>query len=653
MMKKIISLGVLCLSISFSTLGYSQIAREKQATKSFNRKAYFDAIKIYERMVEKGYINTLILSNLADSYYFNSRFVEANQWYTLLFEVEYEKKNLTELPSEYYYRYAQTLKSVGDYKKSQRLMEEFIEKEQEDSRTALYLANPYFLAYIENHSNRYDIQAFDFNSMHSDYGGTIVDQQFVFTSTRITKRKSRRKRNAWTNEGDSKLYAARINQLGFEEPVLFAPELSSKVNDATAVFTQDGQTMYFTRNNSNARGKSKQNRKEVSVLKIYRVVKEKDGRWGHVEELPINSDNFNTAHPALTPDDKWLYFSSDRKGTLGQSDLFRVPLYENGTLGKVENLGKTINTAGKETFPFISSDYHLYFSSDGHPGLGGLDVYAAKIYADGSLGPVLNMGEPINSNRDDFGFYLNPVLGKGFVSSNRIGGKGSDDIYFIAHKPCRQRVRGKIYDKDTQEALVDALIVVSDLNFQKMDTLHINADGYYRSNLLNCTHKYRFKVEKSGYNTVEITSTIKNEAGLQTLDIGLEKAIKELQVDDNLADRLKLEPIYFDFDEASIRKDAAIELMKIVELMKEYPTIKIDIRSHTDSRGEDEYNFRLSDQRVKETMKWMVVQGIDPVRLTGRGYGETNLLNHCSKGVSCTETEHQVNRRCDFIIQEI
>lgn len=650
-MKKIRLLGLLYLSMSFSILGYSQLKREKQATKSFNQTAYFDAIKIYERMVEKGYINTVVLQNLADSYYFNSKFVEANVWYTLLFEADYKKKNVAELSAEYYYRYAQTLKSVGDYKKSQQFMEVFAEKEQEDSRAVLYLTNRNYLAQIENKLNQYNIQAFDFNSIHSDFGGTILNNQFIFSSTRTINSQGKNQLDAWTNENYSKLYAARINQFGFEEPILFAPELNSKVNDATAIFTQDGQTVYFTRNNSNSKGKSKQNKEEVSVLKLYRVVKQRDEYWGQVEELPINSDNFNTTHPALTPDDKWLYFASDRNGTLGQSDLFRVPLYENGTFGKVENLGKTINTAGKENFPFISSDYHLYFSSDGHPGLGGLDVYAVKIYKDGSLGPVINMGEPINSNKDDFGFYLNPILGKGFVSSNREGGKGSDDIYFIEEKPYRRSIGGKVYDKETKEVLVDALIIISDVHNQKIDTIYTDVAGYYLSGPLECKHKYRFKVEKLGYNTVEIARTIKKEVG--NIDIGLEKAIKKVEVGDNLVTQLQLNSIYFDFSQADISSEASMELMKIVEFMKEYPTIKIDIRSYTDSRGDDAYNFWLSDQRVKETMRWMIQRGIDPRRLTGRGYGKTNLINHCSDGISCTETEHRVNRRCDFIIQDI
>ncbi len=648
-----IRLGILSVVLSFSVSGYSQIKKEKQADKSFDRLAYVDAIKVYERIAQKGYVNTSILQNLGDAYYFNGKLVDANKWYTQLFDGDYEDKNLSKLPSEYYYRYAQTLKAVEDYKKSQQLMDQFAVLENQDSRVEQLTKNSDYLTHIENHSDRYAIKLLDLNTDYSDYGGTRLGDQFIFTSARATDHQSGSQIHSWTNESYTSLYSSIMRQDGFGEPVLFAPEINSKVNDATAVFTQDGTAMYFTRNNSKPNGKSKQNKNETSLLKLYKAVKQSDGKWGEVEELPFNSDNFNTAHPALTPDDKWLYFASDRNGTHGQSDLFRVALYENKGYGPIENLGKGINTEGRESFPFISSDYQLYFSSDGHPGLGGLDVFVAKLYPDGSFGPVVNMGTPINSSLDDFGFYLDSKQGKGFVSSNRAGGKGSDDIYFLAEKPCQQSIEGTVYDKDTNEVLVNALVVISDGLYQKTDTIYTNNKGYYIASLLDCGHKYRIKVENKSYNTVEVAFNVNRESGVKTVNIGLERTEKPLQVNDDLFKRLQLKPIYFDFDKSTIRRDASIELMKIVEVMKQYPTLKIDVRSHTDSKGNDAYNLNLSDRRVKATIQWMVEQGIAPSRLTGKGYGETQLLNKCSNGVPCTVEEHQLNRRSEFIITEI
>lgn len=650
MVKQWIQIGILTLMLSIGNIGYSQIKQEKQADKNFDRTAYANAIQIYERMASKGYINSSLLQNLADAYYFNGKLVEANKWYTELFEGSYDDKNLGQLSSEYYYRYSQTLRAVKNYEKAQELMNQFALLEKEDVRVEEYNKNREYLARIANHSNRYDIRLLDINSPYSDYGGAILGNRLVFTSARETEHESKNKIHSWTNERYTRLYTALVDENGVATPELLAVGEKYDVNDATAVFTKDGKTMFFTRNNSKPSGKSKQNKIHNSSLKIYKAIKQTDGLWGQVEELPINSDNFNTAHPALTPDEKWLYFASDRKGTLGQSDLFRVALFSNGGYGPVENLGKGINTEGRESFPFISEENQLYFASDGHPGLGGMDVFVTQLYPNGSIGPVINMGEPINSSMDDFAFYFDPKEKKGFVSSNRPGGKGADDIYLFAEKQCDQVIQGKVYDLDTNEILADARIVFSDALYQKSDTLHTNSKGEYQITGLACGVKYRIKAEKQQYNTVELAFTIKEQTATKTIDIGLERTEKPLQVNDDLFKRLQLQPIYFDFDKAVIRRDAALELMKIVEVMREYPTMKIDVRSHTDSRGKDNYNLSLSDRRVKATIQWMEQQGIEATRLTGRGYGETQLLNHCSNGVRCSEAEHQVNRRSEFII---
>ncbi|MGG5578662.1 OmpA family protein, partial [Myroides sp. C15-4] len=547
------------------------------------------------------------------------------------------------LPSEYYYRYAQTLKAVENYPKSQELLDQFATLEKEDSRAVRYRDNRNYVQQIEALPMQYSLESLKLNSDYSDYGGTIVGDQFVFTSARdITQAV-----HSWTDEPFTKLYAAQIKEKGvYDTPVLLDSDLDSQVNESTAVFTQDGNTMYFTRNNAKKNGKGKKNKDNTVVLKLYKVTKQSDGKWGLVEELPFNLDNFNTSHPALTPDDKWLYFASDREGSFGQSDLFRVALYENGGYGEVENLGNTINTEGRESFPFISSDNQLYFSSDGHLGLGGLDVFVASIAADGRFGSVQNLGKPINSSLDDFGYYYNSQRDQGFVSSNR--GQG-DNIYSLV-KNCQHSIEGTVYDKNTQEKLRHARVTVVHLADQREYSVTTGADGTYRIEAINCGTKYAVRATKDAYSEVEVIVQAKKVTGTYTVDLGLEKNI---EVNDDLVKKLKLQPIYFDFDRSTIRKDAAIELAKVVEVMKEYPNIKVDVRSHTDSRGNDAYNMQLSDRRVKATIQWIIKQGIDPSRLTGKGYGESQLLNKCSNGVPCTAAEHQLNRRSEFIILEI
>ncbi|WP_025124872.1 OmpA family protein [Myroides odoratimimus] len=652
MKKKLLKISLLTMLLFIGISTYGQKVAEKKANKEYQTQAYVDAIKIYERIANKGYTNADMLKKLADAYYFNGKLPEANKWYETLFDGEYDDKGKEPIPSEYYYRYAQTLKSVESYDKSKKKMEEFSKLEANDSRAQLFQENKDYLQKIEDKQDLYNIKALSINTEFSDYGAAILGNELIFTSAR--NQEVDKAIHEWTNESFTALYSSTINVDGtFSEPKQFAKEISSRVNDATAVFTKDGNTMYFTRNNSSEKGKRRNNKDKSSLLKIYKATKDADGLWGQVLELPFNSDYFNTAHPSLTPDGKWLYFSSDRKGTLGQSDIFRVAIYPTGEYGNVENIGAKVNTAGRETFPFISEDHFLFFASDGHPGLGGLDMFVAKINVDGSIGQVANMGTPINSPSDDFGLYIDSKSHKGFVSSNRPGASGGDDIYFFKEKPCKQALEGIVYDKVTKEPLVNARVILSDALYQQTDTIITDAKGYYLSNLLDCGGKYRIKAEKEEYNTVEVVFIVERQQGVKRVDIGLEKTLEPVTVNDDLFKKLKLNPIYFDFDKSNIRPDAAAELIKVVEVLKEYPTMKIDVRSHTDSRGNDNYNLKLSDRRAKSTVEWMVNQGIERSRITGEGYGETQLQNKCSNGVPCSVEEHQLNRRSEFIIIEL
>ncbi len=634
----------------------AQKVAEKKADKEYQTQAYVDAIKIYERIAGKGYTNADMLKKLADAYYFNGKLPEANQWYEQLFDGEYDDKGKEAIPSEYYYRYAQTLKSVENYDKSGQMMQEFAKLEGNDSRAQLFEASKdRYLKEIENNSERYELKNIGVNTAYSDYGATIYGDQLIYTSARQTDHQSGKRLHEWTNESFTSLFSTKINADGtFDEPVKFAPELDTKVNEATAVFTADGKTMYFTRNNTSVKGKRRLNKDNSTLLKIYKATLSEEGKWVNVEELPFNSDNFNTAHPALTPDDKWLYFSSDRDGTIGQSDIFRVALYPTGEYGSVENVGKKVNTSGRETFPFISKDHFLFFSSDGHPGLGGLDVFVAKINVDGSIGQVTNMGTPINSSTDDFGFYVDKKTHKGFVSSNRANSVGGDDIYFFMEKVCHQILEGIVFDKDTQAVLANAKVTIYNNAYTAIGELITDDKGYYRVEDLDCNKKYRLKAEAPKYNTEEVLVVMDAKAGgVKKQDIPLEKTEKPISKNDDLFKKLKLNPIYFDFDKSNIRRDASIELMKVVEVLKEYPTMKIDVRSHTDSRGNDDYNLKLSDRRAKSTVAWIISQGIDASRVTGQGYGETQLQNKCSNGVPCTVEEHQLNRRSEFIVTDL
>ncbi len=651
MVRKTKYLSLLVCFLLTSLLSFGQSRKEKKADRNFDTYAYVDAIQMYENMAEQGYINTSILSKLGDSYYFNAKFVEANKWYEQLIEGSYEDKDLTTLNKEYYYRYAQTLKAVDQPQKADAILEEFATLAANDSRAQLFITNSELVEKTLP-SSRFTLSNLSCNSEYSDYGATLLGNQLIFTSSRVNDQMKNKIHN-WTNQAYTKLYTTTIGvDGGFGEPVLFAKEIASKeLNMGTAIFTKDGKTMYFTSNNGSIRGgkRAQYNKEESSVLKIYVSHQQPDGSWGGAESLAFNLEDYNTAHPALTPDEKWMYFVSDRQGSLGQSDLFRVSRFEDGHFGPVEHLGDKVNTAGRETFPFISSDYTLYFSSDGHPGFGGLDVFKVKIQRDGQLGVPVNLGPDINSAFDDFGLYIDSATKKGFITSNKPGGHGGDDLYLFIEQACTQLVDGLISNQEGGEYLDQVVIGFYDAMNKKVAEIQSDSQGYFSFDQLACGREYLVRASKKGYLTKEMRIHTNREVK-ERLYITLESDGTRIGQGDDLFDKLKLSPIYFDFDKSTIRPDAQIELMKVVEVMKQHPSLVVDIRSHTDSRGNDRYNRQLSDRRAKATMQWMISKGIAADRLTGKGYGESQLLNKCSKGIPCSEEEHQVNRRSEFII---
>ncbi|MBB1149407.1 OmpA family protein [Myroides sp. NP-2] len=647
MMVKNITKGIVLCFLFSSLISFGQTRKEKKADRNFDTYAYVEAISYYETMVEQGHITASILCKLGDSYYYNGKFVDAYTWYDQLFQGVYEDKDLSALNKEYYYRYAQTLKAVNQPAKADAVLKEFAALDANDSR-AQRLISQGELVHQTLDCSRFTMLNLSTNSKYSDYGGTLLGNQLIFTSSRESDEMKNKIHN-WTNEQYTKLYATTITDEGsFEPPVLFAKEIASReLNMGSAIFTKDGNTMYFTSNNGSTKGskRAQYNEDESSLLKIYKAKKQGDGTWGAVEELPFNLDGYNTAHPALTPDEKWMYFVSDRQGSIGQSDLFRISLFESGRFGLVEHLGDQVNTAGRETFPFISSDYTLYFSSDGHPGFGGLDLFKVKINRDGQLGVPTNLGPDINSSFDDFGLYIDASTKKGFVTSNKNTGLGSDDIYLFIEKPCFQIIDGVVTDRNNKIGLEGVEVVVYDQRNNIVEKVYTDELGYYSAEKLSCGHHYRIQVGKKKYWTQEFTVDTDRKAQTR-LNIELES----MEKGDDAFKKLKLAPIHFDFDSAVIRPDAQIELMKVVKTMLENPSMIVDVRSHTDSRGNDNYNMQLSERRAKATMQWIISQGVEASRLSGKGYGESQLINKCSNGVKCTNEEHQANRRSEFII---
>ena len=646
-MKNYIFIFITLVSI-FSFNSYAQKNKATVADKKYGNYAYIDAIKTYERVAAKGYKSVEMFQKLGNAYYFNAELEKAAKWYDELYAMN------SDLESEYYYRYAQSLKSIGQNEKANEMLEKFYQKAGNDSRGRLFEKNRNYLDEIKANSGRYKIEDAGINSKYSDYGSSYYQNKLVFASARDTGSLGQRK-HQWTDQYFTNLYLADLDEtMTPSEVKKFSKTINSKFHESTPVFTKDGKTMYFTRNNY-LDGKKGKDGNRATLIKIYKASLE-NSQWGKITELPFDADQYSTAHPALSVDEKTLYFTSDMPGTIGQSDIFKVKINEDGSYGIPENLGNTINTEGRETFPFITDENEIYFASDGHPGLGGLDIFVSRINPDGTFDKVQNVGADANSPKDDFAFLIDTKSRRGFLTSNRNGGQGYDDIYkFLETKKliCEQELSGIITAQETRQILADAKLSLYDSKLNLIGNTTSDKDGRYVFNV-ECGKTYNVRAEKPEYTTKEQNVTIAKETGKTDLPFVLDKKECIVAIGDDLGKCFGIKMIYFDLDKHFIRKEAELDLEKILDVMNQYPTMKIDIRSHTDCRQTVKYNLELSDRRAKSTVAWLVKKGISVSRLTGKGYGESQLVNDCgcepTNKSNCTEKQHQANRRSEFII---
>jgi outer membrane protein OmpA-like peptidoglycan-associated protein/tetratricopeptide (TPR) repeat protein len=649
-MKNFILLYITIVSV-FSFNSYAQKSKTTTADKKYDSYAYIKAVSTYERVAEKGYKSEDMFQKLGNSYYFNGELDKAAKWYGELFAMNANQE------SEYCYRYAQSLKAIGQTDKANEMLETFRQKAGNDARGKLFGKNKNYLDQIKANSGRYKVEDAGINSKYSDYGSAFYGNKLVFSSARDTGSLGQRK-HTWTNQYFTNLYTSDLGEEMSPGKVdKFSKNINSKFNESTPVFTKDGKTMYFTRNNF-LDGKKGKNESKVTLIKIYKASFEND-QWTKITELPFNSDSYSVAHPTLSPDEKTLYFASDMPGTLGQSDLFKVKINDDGSYGTPQNLGAAINTEGRETFPQITDENELYFASDGHPGLGGLDVFVSKIASDGTLGEIQNVGDGVNSPKDDFAYLIDTKSRRGFVTSNRAGGQGYDDIYkFLETRKliCLQELYGNVTDLNTAQILPDTKMSLFDSEFNLASTTVTDAAGNYTF-AVECGKTYNVRAAKPDYTTKEQKITIARENGKTNLPFALEKEVCKVAVGDDLGKCFGIKMIYFDLDKYNIRQEAALDLEKILDVLNQNPTMKLDIRSHTDCRQTAKYNEVLSDRRAKSTIDWLVKNGVDASRLTGKGYGETQLVNDCgcepTNQSNCTEEQHQMNRRSEFIITAI
>lgn len=488
----------------------------------------------------------------------------------------------------------------------------------------------------------YSVKNLDANSENSDFGTTFYgENKIVFSSSRKAPGVSNKKWDG-NNQPFLDLYIGDVNSRGEIINVKpFSKSVNSKYHDAMVAFSPDLKDVYFTSNNY-LHGELRSNN-----LKIFKASINSNGHWTNIVTLPFNSDDYSTGQPSLSKDGKKLYFVSNMPGGYGDTDVYVVTVND-GHYGAAKNLGPTINSKYKEYTPYVDGNI-LYFSSNRPKGNGALDIYMSKL--DGSLDAPINLGKPMNSRGDDISFIIDNEKQKGYFSSNRRGGKGDDDIYSFVQETvnpiCDQTISGVIKDKITGLALSNAFVTIFNNKGTKIRRIETLADGKFYFNL-KCGETYKFTGVKIGYFLKNEEVNTSNTNGFEN-DLTILLDEKEF-ITRNNKEMLNIENIQFELNSSTILDKSKNALTKVVRLMEKFPNMTIEFGAHTDARGGDGYNLRLTSSRAAETVSYLVSIGADPKRILGKGYGETQLVNHCSNNINCTEIEHRQNRRTEFVI---
>ena len=726
-MKKIYIIFCFILPISF--FGQSSL---KKANNHYNNYSYS---KVVEKLEGTKQITTDSQRKLAESYKMIGKFLAADSLYSIIIQA-------SDKTSQDIYAYAQILKMNAKYDEAQKQMDAYSALNAADSRTKLFNQNKTYTIDLLKDKGQFDVKNLAVNSTEQDFGVTYFKNEIVYTSSKHDINAAYRRWNG-NNLPFLDLYIGKIEENGEITNSKKMSSLNKKYHEGPSSYNKAGTIIIYTQDNYQSKSSDGIRKLELMESTF------KDGEWGEKIPFALNNKEYSVGHPSLSADGNTLYFASDMPGGIGGVDIYRVIRNADGTWGKAENLGEKINTEGNEMFPFVHESGMFFFSSDGRPGLGGLDVFVSQI-TDNQFSKVVNIGAPINGSKDDFTFVLNAEKTKGFFASNREGGKGDDDLYsFNLLKPFQfgKSIKGTAKDK-TGTILANTQVDLKDKNGVVLKTVTTNADGTYNfdveagkefvlngskdaylpgkniANTLgeedvviadvilekttslslyalvtdaktknaldgvkititdNATGKiikefitptsgdyrktlaenkigdqlnYTLKLERDGYLSKTVNFNYKiTQPGEIKIHETLDLAMNKLEVGGDLATMIDIKPIYFDLGKFNIRKDAAIELDKIVKVMNDYPKMEVELGSHTDCRASAAFNEKLSDNRAKASAEYIKKSITNPERISGKGYGESKLKNGCAcEGTvksTCTEEEHQQNRRTEFII---
>jgi len=628
-MKKIYTFFLL-IAVSTAVVT-AQNKDTKKADQLYSKLAYTDAATAYQKLIKKGKGSRYVFAQLGNSFYNLNDTKKAESYYKRVVKARKVKPEVV-------YNYAQCLKANGKFSDYNTNMQKYAGMMPKDSRAIAFMKDPNYLPKLMEEQPSYEAKNLkEINTEFSDFGGTMIGKEFYFSSARNTSRK----KYQWDEQRFLDIYVAKDVGGTIKNADLLGGEVNGKYHEGNVAITADGKRMYFDSNDF-YKGKYDKSAEGINQINLF-YAELIDGEWKGIQSAPFNSSEYSTAHPTLSPDGNILYFTSDMPGGMGGSDIYMVSVGKDGSLGTPKNIGALINTEGKENFPFVDSNGNLYFSSDGHAGLGLLDVFYARPGKGNAFLDPTNLGAGVNSDKDDFAYKWTPSTMTGYVSSNRSGGAGSDDIYMISELeiPCVVTMNITVVDEYTKQPISGARVDFYDKKENKLSTKTSGANGGVTF-LAECDKAHEVQAVVPNYESNAITMAAANDATVSGT-IAL-RPIEEIIVDDQVV----LNPILFDYNQHNIKPQAAFELDKLVAIMQKYPNMVIAAGSHTDNRGKDEYNLELSEQRAQSTVQYVISKGVDASRITGKGYGETQPTVAC--GSNCSDEDHQKNRRSEFII---
>ena len=642
---------------------HSDKSISKQAQKHFEKGEYELAIRelsiLKNKDIEIEQTNFL----LGESYRLSNRITQSLPFYQIAKNKGFADKLLP-------FHMAMAAKSIGNYELTKQYLTEFLGSKPNRAmqiKSEIELENLSEIPKLLSKNSPVTLIPLQGNTPQTEFDAKKIGNELVYTSSSKT---GIYKNNGLPFLGIVKAPLKSESEIGKSE-MLSTNLFKENANDGSPAFTKDGKTVVFARGNT---GKSKDPSPDVDLY-----ISTKNGTsWSEPERLALSDSLAWDGSPAYSVDERTLYFSSNRRGGKGGLDLYRVPIDNSGRFGRPINLGAVINTPGDEIFPFISGNGKLYFSSNGHPSIGGLDLFVASRNENEIV--VEHLGVPMNSIGDDFAISLSDST-QGYLSSNRPGGKGDDDIYYFKSSGAEDRwwssdpapmvdtsAQAKIVNYTLQVKVIDAagkalegVKVSIRKNGQSQEAEKSNSKGLLEMIPLEENDELAFKLEKEDYLTARSSFSMEGKEIPKSLlkkEVTDTTYVVQIQMDrpeigKEISKLFEVNSIYYDLDKADIRSDAAEELDKIVQFLSDNPQMNLELGAHTDARASGAYNLKLSQRRAESAVKYIIQRGISNDRIQPKGYGETQLINECADGVDCPEDMHQQNRRTEFKIIKI